>query len=265
MTGSITATVAVSALTSAIVSLIAFVVGVRLSKDQGDRPLLRALYQRLFEHFKEMREAIEQGQPKSWSSFPPKNNEYVPPFRAMQQSGEVNLLPDELARECEKVEREALSAGSRLKQWLQETYIPDIRGYLTVLVPAGKKAIERRTYRELRASRLGSFSEDDLETFIHEIEAGGLGIAFEFATERGRTEPWFLFPEYVPEGNWASTLKEAWRRGHTSAEAATLHADLNKAAADLDALILALKARIRDPHPLLESVRRSMADAIQGR
>lgn len=125
MTGSITATVAVSALTSAIVSLTTFVIGVRLSKDQGDRPVLRALYQRLFEHFSELRAAIQDGQPKAWSSFPHKNNEFVPPFRAMQQSGEVNLLPPGLAQECERAEREALSAGSLLKRWLQESYVPN--------------------------------------------------------------------------------------------------------------------------------------------
>lgn len=242
-----------------------FVIGVRLSKDQGDRPVLRALYQRLFEHFSEMREAVEDGQPKAWSSFPNKNNEFVPPFRAMQQSGEANLLPPGLARECEKVEREALSAGSHLKRWLQETYVPDIRGYLTVLVPAGKKAIERRTYRQLRASQLSSFNEDGLKTFIEEIEREQLGIGFEFATERGRTEMWFLFPDYASEGNWASILKEAWRRGQASAEAVKLHTDLKIAAADLDRLIVVLKARICDPHPLMESVRRSLSDAIGGR
>jgi hypothetical protein len=265
MTGSITATVAVSALTSAIVSLVTFVIGVRISKDQGDRPVLRTLYQRLFEHFTELRRAIEDGTPKAWSNFTQKDNEFVPPFRAMQQSGEANLLPPELGQECDKVEREALAAGSRLKRWLEETYIPDIRGYLTVLVPAGKKAIERGTYRELRASQLSSFSEDGLESFIAEVERGGLGIGFEFATERGRTERWFLFPEYVPDGNWASILKESWRRGQTGAEAVKLHADLRIAAADLDGLIAALKARIRDPHPLMESVRRSLSDAIRGR
>lgn len=265
MTGSITATVAISALTSAIVSLLAFVISVRLSKDQGDRPVLRALYQRLFEHFSEMLEAVEDGLPKAWSSFPHKNNEFVPPFRAMQQSGEADLLPPGLARECEKVERDALSAGSRLERWLRETYIPNIRGYLTILVPAGRKAIERRAYRQLRASQLSSFNEDSLETFIEEIEREQMGIGFEFATERGRTEMWFLFPEYAPEGNWASFLKEAWRRGQAGAEAAKLHTDLKIAAADLDRLIVALKGRIRDPHPLMESVRRSLSDAIRGR
>jgi hypothetical protein len=183
----------------------------------------------------------------------------------MQQSGEANVLPPELARECEKVEREALSAGSRLKMWLQESYIPDIRGYLTVLVPAGKQAITRRRYRQLRASRLSSFNADGLESFIEAIERQQLGIGIEFATELGRTEMWYVFPEYVPEGDWASILKEAWRRGQASTEAAKLHTDLKIAAANLDRLIVALKARIRDPHPLIESVRRSLSDAIRGR
>jgi hypothetical protein len=132
-------------------------------------------------------------------------------------------------------------------------------------VPAGKKAIERRTYRPLRASQLSSFNEESFQGFVEEIEQQQLGVGVEFATERGRTDTWFLFSEYVPEGNWASVLKEAWRRGRDSAEAAQLHTDLKVAAADLDRLIAALKARIRDPHPLMESVRRSLSDAIRGR
>jgi hypothetical protein len=265
MMDSIPTTVAVSAITSAIVSLLTFVISVRISKDQGDRPVLRDLYQRLYEHFSELRRAIDDGQSKDWSHFPIKNKEFVPPFRAMQQSGEANLLPPELAQECETVELEAIRAGSRLKGWLEKTYIPDIRGYLTVLVPSGRKAIERRTYRALSASELSSFDEVGFRRFVEEIESQHLGIGVEFATERGRTDMWYIFPEYVPEGNWASFLEEAWRRGHVSPEAAQLHTELKAAAANLDRVIAALKARIRDPHPLMESVRRSLSDAIRGR
>lgn len=265
MISSITATVVVSAITSVIVSLLTFVVGVRLSKDQGDRPVLRALYQRLFEHFDEIRKAIKDGQPMAWSSFPLKQNEYVPLFRALQQSGEANLLPPGLASECERVEREALSAGSHLRRWLEEKYIPEIRGFLTALVPAGKKAIERRTYRQLHASQLSSFNEDSLESFIQDIAREQLGVGLELAMERGRSDVWYLYPEYVPEGNFASILKEAWRRSQKSDEASKLHTDLKIAAHELDRLTITLKARVRDPHPLMESVRRSLSDAFRGR
>src|SRR5689334_3936767 len=108
-----TGTVLVSAITSALVSMLTFVVSVRVSKDQGDRAPLRAVYQRLFEHFRELREAIRSGRPKTWGDYPLKGNHYVPPFSAMQISGEANLLPPQLALRCDTVERETLISGSK--------------------------------------------------------------------------------------------------------------------------------------------------------
>jgi len=205
------------------------------------------------------------GRPKDWSSFPKKDQQYVPPFRAMQKSGEANLLPTRVAADCEKAEVDALSAGSRLQRWLEQTYLPAIRSYLTTLVPAGKNAIVGRRYRELQLSWLCSFNQEELETFIQELERDQLGVGVEFATERGRTDKWFIYSDYAPQGDWTPILREAWRRGQADPEAAKVNADLKIAAASLDKLIVVLKARIRDPHPLIESIRRSLSDAFRSR
>ncbi|SRR5258707_39997 len=109
--GTITSTVVVSALTSAAVSVITFVIGVRVSKDQGDRPMLRTIYETLFQHFRGLREAIRKGQPRLWRDFPLEGDRYTPPFAKMNLTGEASLIPDALARRCDKTEREALIAG----------------------------------------------------------------------------------------------------------------------------------------------------------
>lgn len=265
MVGSITATVVISAITSAVVSVVTFVVGVRISKDQGDRAALRAIYQRLFEHFHNLREAISDGRPKAWPDFPLRDNEFVSPFRAMQLSGEANLLPPALAARCECVENDAVMAGGRVRKWISETYIPQLANLINTLAPASKKSILQRTYRDVRAIQLSLMSDAELQELAEAIRTDRLGVGLELSMERGHSNRLYVYPEYIAGGDSAAFITQLWRVAQDDEAAKELREDLATAASALDQLIGVLSARIRDPHPLSESIRLSFTDALRGR
>jgi hypothetical protein len=264
MAGSITATVVISAITSAIVSVVAFVVGVRISKDQGDRTTLRAIYQRLFEHFHDLREAIGDGRPKAWPDFPLREDEFVPPFRTMQLTGEANLLPPTLAARCECAESAALIAGGRMRKWVSDTYVPQLASLINILAPASKKSILQRTYRDVRPIQLSLMPDAELQKLAEAIRTDRLGVGLELSMERGHSNRLYVYPEYVAGGDSAALITQLWRLAQDDESATKLRADLAAAATELDQLIRVLSARIRDPHPLFESIRLSLSDALRG-
>lgn len=265
MTGSISATVAISAVTSAIVSVITFVIGVRLTKNQGDRAVLRETYSKLFEHFRNLRDAIDSGAPKAWPDFPREGDRFVPVFAKMLRTGEGHLLPAALAERCEKIETDSLIAGGRYRQWTHQTYIPALRAIVEKEVSQSTQSITGRRYRPVTASEWGLMTEDDFNDLMVDVKSQEMGVGIELATERGRTELRYVYPEKLDNVSVEAFLKSAWQLGADDAQAKKMRADLTAVRADLEALIGAISARIRDPHPLLESIAASLKDAVRGR
>jgi hypothetical protein len=263
--GTITSTVIVSALTSAAVSVITFVIGVRVSKDQGDRPVLRALYETLFQHFRGLREAIKKRRPKIWRDFPLEGDRYTPPFAKMNHTGEASLIPDALAHRCDEVESEALIAGGKHIKWVSEVLIPLIRKKATEKAIRMDKSISGRSCREIHASALSLMNEEELHDVLSGVGDGGLGVGLQLSLERGRSEVLYMYSENMKAGTVVEAVSEIWQEARSDKDAEALRLDLEKSANTIGALLHELTARIRDPHPLFESVRRSLADALRGK
>ena len=62
-------TVVTSILTSAIVSLFTFVLGLKSGKNQADRAFLQGLYKQLYAHFVELEAGIKENRPKKWEDY----------------------------------------------------------------------------------------------------------------------------------------------------------------------------------------------------
>lgn len=259
-TGSITLTVIVSAVTSGIVSLATFIVGVRLAKDNGDRATLRGIYQRLFGHFQALQKAIDDGQPKGWSSFPLKDGYYRPAFRQMQDEGESNMLPPKISAERDALEDDALSKGARYRCWVREGYIPQLQGLVSDRTLGKTSSITGRTYRELAATELGLMSPAEVERYTAELVKDNWGIGLDLATEQGKTNRVYIYAESLQNGTLSLFLNDAAALASADAEGAALIAEVHALAARIATLLGRLRSRIRDPHPLFESVLRALRD-----
>ncbi|MGI8705551.1 MAG: hypothetical protein ACR2JJ_07135 [Sphingomicrobium sp.] len=245
---------------SAIVGVVSFVIGVRFAKDQGDRAAIREIYQRLFEHFRELRDSIAAHAPKTWADFPAEGGRRVPLFRRLQSTGAAHLLPASIAADCEVAEFDALVAGSKHKQWVAETYVNELRNLLQGWTSASPQYLEGRPYRTVRAGALSLFSDVKLQAIISGAQEEGLGVSIELATERGRTLR--LFPQNFSAEGWKSGLRQAWELAMADDRARDHRTALASAQSSIDKLLLTLSSRVRDPHQLFESLVGSLKDLV---
>lgn len=256
----ITLTVVVSTVTSAVISLATFMVGVRLAKDQGDRAVLREIYQRLFEHFRSLRDSIEARDPKTWQDFALRHERSMPPFRKMTESGEANLLPDVLKRECENLEVEALRAGSVYKHWVDQTYGPELQTIVSTHTLGRASSITGRTYRQISVCELPLMSLGNIAELVEALEKNNHGLGIEFSTERGRTNMKHLYADKIENVTIADILTQARNLAHETDIGRKATQDVQGAFPQLEAILKKLTARIRDPHPLRESIVRALQD-----
>ncbi|MCP3732576.1 hypothetical protein M9978_19310 [Sphingomonas sp. MG17] len=259
----LTLTVIVSAVTSGLISILTFIIGVRMAKDQGDRAAVRQIYQRLFEHFRGIDAAIGDGKPKSWADFPLKGNQYTPPCKQMHSDGEANLLPPALMAQCETLETDALTAGGRYRHWVRETYIPALKALVAERTGGKGGSITGKAYRELSAFELGLMSGEDVLGLSTELEAENLGVGLQVAVERGRHEMLYLYPEHLDGANVGTLLEAARALASADPQGQALSDGLRALRPRLAVLLGRLKARIRDPHPLHESILRAFRDVFR--
>ncbi|WP_157078271.1 hypothetical protein [Sphingobium abikonense] len=184
----ITLTVIISTITSAVFGFVTFVVSVRLAKDQGDRVDLREIYRSLYEHFGLLRDAIEAHDPKTWSDFPRSGDRSTPPFRRMLESGKANLLPELIRRECENTETEVLRAGSIYRNWVKETYAPTLRAVLNAHLEGNDKSSSGRSYHQISVGKLPLMPREKIAALTDAVDQNRHGLGVEFSFERGRTD-----------------------------------------------------------------------------
>ena len=93
-----------SAITSIIVSLFTFILGLKSGKNQADRALLQDLYKRLYSHFSELETGLKEKRPKRWTDYQciKESNiiRYYPVVREMERTGDILHVNDKIARQA---------------------------------------------------------------------------------------------------------------------------------------------------------------------
>ena len=116
---------AVAAIGGIFGAAISFVLGSRVSKDQADRDLLRALSQELLGQFSEIATAIGDQKPRLWSSYPLAGPYCMTSLRKMRFDGRSSLLPDHVLKALSNAEIEVLSKAGALHECLWKTFGPE--------------------------------------------------------------------------------------------------------------------------------------------
>ena len=184
----------------------------------------------------------------------------MPLFRKMLVSGEANLLPPALADRCQSAETETLTAGSTFQSWAEEDLAPALLGQFDLSVSQAKVASPGYRFREMRPGALALLDTAGLHDLVRELEHDRLGLSFEMANERGRTDRRYVDADNLDTGTIGEFLKRLWDLAQSLPNSDTLRQDLRGKASLLLSLEAALSLRIRDPHPLLESLSRAIRD-----
>lgn len=111
-------TVVTSILTSAVVSLFTFVLGLKSGKNQADRAFLQELYKKLYAHFSELEIGLKEKHPKRWEDYErvDKGNTicFYPPVRKMEKTGDILYLQNRIAKQASQLEIDCLCYESNV-------------------------------------------------------------------------------------------------------------------------------------------------------
>ena len=101
-----------SIITSIVVSLFTFILGLKSGKNQADRALLQDLYKQLYAHFSELETGLKEKRPKRWIDYKCINDEncsrYYPIVREMERTGDILHINKRIARQASELELDCL-------------------------------------------------------------------------------------------------------------------------------------------------------------
>lgn len=113
-------TVIISVLTSIVVSLFTFILGLKSGKNQADRAFLQNLYKQLYAHFSELATGLEEKRPKRWEDYKSltKGNitRYYPDVREMERTGDILYLKNRIFKRASQLEMECLNYKYNIDQ-----------------------------------------------------------------------------------------------------------------------------------------------------
>lgn len=112
-------TVLISLLTSLLVSLFTFILGLRSGKNQADRSKVRQIYQSIFSQFDELKRFITENRPRTWWHYEKEilglsSYRHIAPIKKLEHDGELLLIKKSLARRSVVLEEKAVNYGSKV-------------------------------------------------------------------------------------------------------------------------------------------------------
>lgn len=117
-------TVLISILSSLLVSLTTFILGLRAGKNQIDRPKLKELYRNLSVHFREIEDKLRINMPKQWLNYEFKHTltsgYYSPLVVRMRKDGTLLEIKPKLAKSLAKCEIDCLNYGGKHQRFLEK-------------------------------------------------------------------------------------------------------------------------------------------------
>jgi hypothetical protein len=258
--GSITYPIIVSFITSSIISFAVFLVGLRAGKDSADRATIRDIYKAIYGHFASLSGSVELGSPKTWVDYPIQGNSRVPPIRALEKDGTINLLPKQLANRLLDEERHFLSAAYALSQLCTDSFKPRL-----VQIFEQRRAVDFPRSGgpsvEFPVMKFLTFPQKTAEALSRQFENNpklGLSVSDKMGE---RYIQKYLFPEST------AAISEIF--GEIVA-AMDSQPDLEAAATELlrqnDRIVVSqrlVSRRISDPHPIWSTLFRAVADLFK--
>lgn len=252
--------VLVSAVTSALIGLASFLVGSRFAKERADRSALRQLYQDLRLELVELREAIERGRPRRWEDYPTSHSRYMPSIAAMEHSGRLAMMPENISKRLLSLEKDALSAEWPYRKWLSDSAIPAVTSLFNERVRSPTSSLSGRSYSSHRVSKIGLQGFPDIEKTISDIESQSLGFGLGTALDKGGSHQLYAYPETVVEGTQGDLIRAVAVVICEDETGRALRTQLLAIEQKLNAEIAILTRRVGEPQPFWESVRKAFLE-----
>ncbi len=265
-------TVLISLITSLIVSLITFTLGVKSGKNQSDRQQLKEFYKKMTVHFQELKHGLDSYNPKTWRHFKDSNHNYSPLIKSMVANGDIIEINKKIAIKAEKLEKDALIVGWKFYDKFQELFdiaLETIEQYETLNYSNTgnqykiKKDITGRAYRNYYLGIL--FNKTLLRKELESLERErDLGLNFRHHEGSKIVYSLLLYPDDFNKIDINDVLLEINEKAIKEIEGLEeILIEFNSLSKRLDDLIKLTAKRTRDPHTFIETVVGAIVDIFR--
>jgi len=176
-----------------------FVIGMRVAKERADRAPLRQLYQDLYAHFREIKDAAERGRPREWGDYKLKGDQHMPLVRSMEHDGSLNLLPQRLSRQFLDAEKRALKSSHDFRKVVREELTPLVKSIVERHVTKASEVISGRPYRSFSIGMMALKMKLDAD-LSQQLSNANVGVGIEMAMDRGHSHQLYVYPEKLKSG-----------------------------------------------------------------
>jgi hypothetical protein len=256
---SLTASAAMSVIISSAIGAFTFVAGMRIGKNNADRATLRTQYLTLFEHFTAIQRRIGDGDPKGWTDFKLVSERYTPLAHEMIIDGRAALLPEVIRDAAKRVEDEALRSGTIFRAVVTDQFVPAVRDLVGGSVLTPSSSISGRPYRPWSVLQIAY----DPTAFTSAEVREDIGLAVDIATERSRSAMLYIYPERMFEDATPEKVIHSIAMLADEPAIAEARRRLRDASDEVRQLLSELSARIKDPHPLYETLRATLDEIFR--
>jgi hypothetical protein len=251
----------ISGVVSVLLSLAGFVIGMRVAKERADRTLLRKLYQDLYAHFREIKDAAEHGRPREWTDYR-KDDLFLPLVRSLERDGSLNLLPPRLSKRFLEVETSALKTSHAFRKVVSDDLTPLVKGIVEQHVTKPSEVISGKPYRSYSIGMMALKPKFDAD-ISQRPDGTDLGVGIELAMERGHSHSLHLYREKMKSGQLLDVLHEIEQAISANVPTQRSANELRQVTKEIGVVLELISSRIKDPHPLIETITQAVPDVFR--
>jgi hypothetical protein len=251
-----------SAVVSIAISVFVFIIGVRIGKERTDRKVMREKYQELFQHFKVLASSIEAKKLKTWRDYPLAGDSYSPLVRAYLNDGTLNLFPKGIRTRMLDLETDTLVVSSKVVQEALTKIAPRLETEVTSALKKEAPTQGPKRIRELSTLKLALMTDSEFEELKASMaDEPETYMSVNTSEERGKVRNRYVRSDILKSGDLASFIDHLKA---VVAEEKTEDYSAFKSLEDrLTDMIALLGERVRDPHPLRETVGATISDIFR--
>ncbi len=270
--------IAVSVLTSLIVSLVTFIFGFKYGKNQADREKLQELYRKLYVSFLDLKECLDLNKPRRWEDYETRTigniTQFMPTARKMTVDGTSAYIKEKIIEKAIDLEKRMLRYGADFYQF-EETIFSIFKQHSELLVEGwqyqqnehsnkGTENIDSVNRDSINKCAVIPFryllDDEQIPTIVELLKKPDAGLRFELIKGSRIVKTISIYPGGVnttPEEYINAIVKSM----HTGRE--SINEEKGKLLSESATFISVLKKRTQDPYTFQETIVGAILDIFK--
>lgn len=271
-------TIAVSVLTSLIVSLVTFIFGLKSGKNQADREKLQELYRKLYVSFLDLKECLDLNKPIRWEDYETRTigniTQFMPPARKMTIDGTSAYIKDNIIEKAVDLEKRILKYGADFYLF-EETIFSIFKQHSELLVEGWQFQQNERSNKgteSIASVNLDSINpctvipfrylldDEQIPTIVELLKKPDVGLRFELMRGSRIAKTVSIYPGGInttPE-EYIDTIVKSIHDGMES-----IKEEKRELLLEAATFISVLKKRTQDPYTFQETIIGAVLDVFK--